>query len=136
VKAVLVTEFGGHEVLKYTEVEIPSIIKPTEILIRVDATSVNFADIKARYGQKGASKPPFIPGLDATGVVEKVGSEVEILKVGQRVIAFPHNGTYAEYVIADEKLTFEIPDTMSVEVAASAPIVSFLSYKLLADLAE
>jgi NADPH2:quinone reductase len=134
-KAILVSDFGGPDMLKYTEMEIPT-IKPTEVLIRVEATSVNFADIKARYGQKGASNPPFIPGLDATGVVDQIGSEVENIKVGQRVIAFPHNGSYAEYIIADEKLTFVIPDTMSVELAAASPIVSFLSYKLLADIAR
>jgi NADPH2:quinone reductase len=134
-KALLVTEFGGTDVLKFMDVEIP-VIKPNEVLIKVDATSVNYADIKARSGQKGASKPPFIPGLDATGVIEEIGSAVTELKVGQRVIAFPHSGTYAEYVVASDLLTFEIPESLSVELAAGAPIVSFLSYTLLADLAK
>ncbi|WP_456275311.1 quinone oxidoreductase family protein [Bacillus sp. AK128] len=134
-KAVVVSEFGSSDVLKVADVEIPS-IQPREILIKVDATSVNYADIKARNGQKGAGNPPFIPGLDATGVIEEVGSEVSELKVGQRVISFPHSGTYSEYVVASELLAFEIPDSISVELAAGAPIVSFLSYTLLADLAK
>lgn len=134
-KAVVVTEFGSVDVLRYVDVEVPT-IKPNEVLIKVDATSVNYADIKARFGQKGAKNPPFIPGLDATGTVEKIGSEVKGVRVGQRVIAFPHGGTYAEYVVANEILTFEIPDIISTEVAAAAPIVSFLSYTLLADLAR
>ena len=104
-KAILVTELGGPEMMKYAEVEMPS-IHPTEVLIRVEMTSVNFADIKARYGKKGAAKLPFIPGLDATGVIEQVGSQVQHLAVGQRVIAFPANGSYAQYIVADEKLTF------------------------------
>lgn len=86
-KAVLVTEFGGTEFLKYEEVNIPAIEK-SEVLIRVVKTSVNFADIKSRYGNKGA-KLPFIPGLDAAGYVEKIGSNVSRLREGQRVIAFP-----------------------------------------------
>ncbi|WP_246939457.1 quinone oxidoreductase family protein [Bacillus pinisoli] len=134
-KAVLVTEFGGAEVLKYTEVELPE-VKSNEVLIKVDATSVNYADIKARFGQKGANTPPFIPGLDATGTIQQVGSNVKGLKVGQRVISFPHGGTYAEYVVASELLTYEIPESISLEVAAASPIVSFLSYTLLADLAR
>lgn len=130
-KAVLVTEWGGPEKMIYTDVELPE-ISPTQVLIRVDMTSVNFADIKSRYGKKGAAKLPFVPGLDATGVIEAVGSRVKGLRAGQRVIAFPANGSYAEYVAAEEALTFAIPDEISMETAAACPVVSFTSYQLLA----
>lgn len=50
-KAIIVTSFGGPEVMKYTDVDIPAISKD-QVLIRVVATSVNFADIKSRYGKK------------------------------------------------------------------------------------
>jgi NADPH2:quinone reductase len=64
-------------------VDLP-VIKPNQGLIRVAATSVNFAGIKSRYGNDhGASKPPFIPGLDAAGVIEKAGKDTAYLKVGQ-----------------------------------------------------
>ncbi|WP_429842905.1 quinone oxidoreductase family protein [Brevibacillus sp. FIR094] len=134
-KAILVTELGGPEMMKYTEVEMPT-MSPTQVLIRVEMTSVNFADIKSRYGKKGAAKLPFIPGLDATGVIEQVGTEVQSLKVGQRVIAFPANGSYAEYIVADESLTFALPDQISTETAAACPVVSFTSYQLLAKVAR
>ena len=135
-KAVVVTDYGTPEVMKYITVDNPT-LKSNQVLIRVVATSVNFADIKARYGNKNVgNKPPFIPGLDAAGVIEKVGADVQHLKVGQRVIAFPHNGSYAEYVVADESLTFVIPDNLDFEVAAASPIVSFTAYKLLADVAR
>jgi NADPH:quinone reductase len=134
VKAMVVTEFGGPETMKYMDVDIPS-IGPNQVLIRVKVTSVNFADIKSRYGKKGG-KLPFIPGIDVAGVIAKAGEEVEHLKAGQRVIAFPKNGSYAEYVVADENLTFEIPEDIDFETAAASPIVSFLSYKLLADIAR
>lgn len=130
-KAVLVTEWGGPEKMIYTDVKLPE-ISPTQVLIRVDMTSVNFADIKSRYGKKGAAKLPFVPGLDATGVIEAVGSRVKGLRAGQRVIAFPANGSYAEYVAAEEALTFAIPDEISTETAAACPVVSFTSYQLLA----
>ncbi|OLN23039.1 quinone oxidoreductase [Domibacillus antri] len=135
-KAVVVTGFGGPEVLTYTDIEKPS-IQPEQVLIRVAATGVNFADIKARQGNyHGAGHPPFIPGLDAAGTIEEVGSRVQHLKAGQRVITFPKSGSYSEYVIADEKLTFVIPDHMEFDTAAACPTVSFTSYKLLADVAR
>lgn len=134
-KAVLVTDFGGPENLKYMDVEVPK-VTPAQVLIKVEYTSVNFADIKSRYGKKGNKKVPFIPGLDAAGVIVEIGSEVTNLKVGQRVIAFPANGSYAEYVVADKLLTFPIPDNIEFGKAAASPVVSFLSYKLLADVAR
>lgn len=132
VRAILVTEFGPPEVMQCANVDIPS-ITATQVLIRVEATSVNFADIKSRYGQKGSGKLPFIPGLDVAGVVEKVGSEVKRFTEGQRVIAFPMMASYAEYVAADEMLTFPIPENVDFDTAAACPIVSFTAFKLLAD---
>lgn len=129
--AITVSEFGGPEVLKYVEVTKP-LVKPNHLLIKVEATSVNFADIKARYGNKDR-QPPFIPGLDVAGTVVEVGEGGEGFQVGQRVIAFPQGGSYAEYVVAHTNLTFEIPATVDFTTAAACPIVSFTSYKLLAD---
>ncbi|PFR21370.1 quinone oxidoreductase [Bacillus cereus] len=134
-KAIVVTEFGGPDKLKYTEVPIPTITEE-QILIRVIATSVNFSDIKSRYGKKGNGKLPFIPGIDATGIVEQVGSDVKHIRVGQRVIAFPSNGSYAEYVVASENLTFVLPDEVDFTTAAACPVVSFTSYNLLANVAR
>ena len=72
-KAIVITEFGGPEVLKIQEVDIP-VINKKQVLIRVIATSVNFADIQTRRGLYHAGgKPPLIPGLDVAGVIEKVG---------------------------------------------------------------
>lgn len=134
-KAILVTEFGPPEVMKCTTVDIPSITS-SQVLIRAEATSVNIADIKSRYGKKDSGKLPFIPGLDAAGVVEKVGSDVRSISVGQRVIAFPKMGSYAEYVVAEEILTFPIPYNVDFDTAAACPVVSFTAFKLLADVAR
>ncbi|MED3933401.1 quinone oxidoreductase [Priestia megaterium] len=132
-KAIVINEFGGPEVLKYVNIDIPS-INPGQVLIRVEATSVNFADIQTRQGKyHAAGKPPIIPGLDAAGIIEAVGSNVQSLKVGQRVIAFPKTGSYAEYIVADENLTFVLPDNVDFHTAAASPIVSFTAHKLLAD---
>ncbi|RXJ04247.1 NADPH:quinone oxidoreductase family protein [Anaerobacillus alkaliphilus] len=134
-KAIVVTEFGSTDVMKYVNMEVPG-YGPKQVLIEVHTTSVNFADIKSRYGKKGGGKFPFVPGIDVAGVIKEVGSEVEGLKVGQRVIAFPATGSYCEYTVANENLTFVIPDQLSFDIAAASPIVSFLSYQLLAKVAR
>ena len=79
-----------------------------EIIIKFAYTSVNYADIKKRKGNKGKGKFPFVLGLDAAGTVEKVypGSRFSI---GERVIAFPTSGSYAEYGAANESLVYRIP---------------------------
>ena len=83
---------------------------------------------------KGNKALPFILGIDATGIVERVGSHVKNIHPGQRVIAFPQNGSYAEYVVANENLTFVLPHEVDFQTAAACPIVSFTSYNLLAML--
>ncbi|MEW9670473.1 zinc-binding alcohol dehydrogenase family protein [Ammoniphilus sp. 3BR4] len=130
--AVLVSSYGGPEVLEYRQVEKPT-VGPHQVLIQVEATSVNFADIKARYGNKDGKQPPFIPGLDCAGTICEIGQNVKEFHVGQRVIAFPKNGSYAEYAVADSNLTFALPDQVDFITAAACPIVSFTSYALLAE---
>ena len=85
---------------------------------------------------KGNKALPFIPGIDVAGIVECVGSHVKNIHPGQRVIAFPQNGSYAEYVVANENLTFVLPDEVDFQTAAACPIVSFTSYNLLANVAR
>lgn len=132
--AIHVTELGGPEHMKLVQADIPAPLDH-QVLIKVKKTSVNFADIKTRYGRKGNGTLPYIPGLDAMGIIEQVGSAVEGLRPGQRVIAFPKNGSYAEYCVADELLVFPLPDAVSDDAAAACPIVSFTAYQLLADVA-
>ncbi len=134
-KAIVVSEFGSPEVLKYTDINIPK-INNEQVLIKVEKSSVNFADIKARYGNKGNQIFPYVPGLDTAGVIVEIGSDVKGLEIGNRVIAFPSRGSYEEYVVADANLTFVIPNSVSFDLAAACPTVSFLSYKLLVDVAR
>lgn len=133
-RAVVVKEYGDVTGMYLEEVDRP-VPGAGEVLVRVVKTSVNFADIKARRGGKG-NKLPFIPGLDAAGIVEELGEGCRSVSVGQRVICFPDNGSYAEYVIVREVLVFPIPDEMNMTVAAASPVVSFLSHRLLTDVAR
>ncbi|MCF8025024.1 MAG: zinc-binding dehydrogenase [Desulfobacteraceae bacterium] len=130
-KAIVIQEFGGPEVLKVQNMD-PSQLAEHQVLIRIHAASVNFADIMTRQGAyHAAMQPPLTPGLDAAGVVEQVGSQVRSIKEKDRVIAFPAGGSYAEYAVADERLTFVIPETLDFESAAASPVVAFTSYNLL-----
>ena len=135
-KAIIIPEFGGAEVLKLQEVAIPAIAED-QVLIKVVATSVNYADILTRRGlYHAAGKPPIIPGMDAEGVVERVGSRVTKFSPGQRVVALPKSGSYAEYVAVDENLTYALADNVDMLEAAACPLVAFTAYKLLADVSR
>ncbi|BCB04007.1 quinone oxidoreductase family protein [Bacillus sp. KH172YL63] len=133
-KAIVQTEFGDPEVLKYMDVEIPK-RGENEVLIKVAYTSVNYADIKKRKGNKGNGHFPLTLGLDAAGTIEEASADSDFSK-GDRVIAFPKGGSYAEYGVANEHLVFKIPDNLSFEQAATMPTVSILSYILLYEIGE
>ena len=133
-KAIVQHEFGNADVLTYTEVPYPK-LADGECLIRVAFTSVNYADIKARTGNKGKGNFPLTIGLDASGTIVETTANSKF-SVGDRVIAFPKAGSYAEYVIANEKLVYKIPDDLSLEQAATMPTVSILSYMLLHEIGQ
>jgi NADPH2:quinone reductase len=107
-KAIGLTEFGGPEVLKVIDLPEPE-PGPGEVRIRVHAAAVNPTDITFRSGGRAAQladlPAPYIPGMDAAGVVDKLGEKSDgRLAVGDRVIAYvipfgPHGGSYAEQVV-------------------------------------
>lgn len=133
-KAIVQAEFGDASVLSYSDVEIPR-IGDKECLIKVAFTSVNYADIKTRIGNKGKGEFPFTLGLDAAGTIIEAAADSPF-SLGDRVISFPKAGSYAEYVIANEQLIFKVPDSQSFEQAAAMPTVSILSYILLHEIGK
>lgn len=136
-KAIIAETAGPPEVLKLQEVPKPT-AKDHEVLIKVKAVSVNFADIKARLGQYHgvAANEPFTPGLDCAGIVEETGSAVTGLSAGDRVRAFPASGSYAEYVVASDQLVYKIPDNVSFEEAAATLTVGITAYNVLHEVAR
>ena len=84
---VIVTRYGPPEVLRLEEAETP---EPDngEVVVRVSRAGINFADLLARMGlYPGAPKPPFVPGYEVAGTVKAVGSGVDGIVVGDRVVA-------------------------------------------------
>src|SRR5216117_4535713 len=102
-KAVVVHEYGGPEVLKYEEVPRPE-PKDNEVLVRMIAAGVNPVDALIRSGKYAkffGTTVPLTPGYDITGVVEKTGAKVTKLKVGDPIYAYlMWGGGYAGYAVA------------------------------------
>lgn len=100
-KAVIFEDFGGPEVLRLAEVEAPK-PGPKRVRIRVRAAGVNPIDSKIRAGLMRPNLPaklPAIPGSEAAGVVEEVGTEVEGISVGDEVFGWTRGGAYCEQAI-------------------------------------
>lgn len=91
-----------------------------QVLIRVEAFGLNFADVMARYGlYKEAPPLPSVLGYEVVGHIESKGKNVKGLQTGQRVVAFTRFGGYAQYAAADAIAVTPITDTMEIGVAAA-----------------
>jgi NADPH:quinone reductase-like Zn-dependent oxidoreductase len=119
-KAIFLVRTGKPEkAFEVRETAVPS-AKPHEVLIKVEGFGLNFADIVAREGMYRDAPPrPFIPGYDVVGRIEKTGSEVKHLKIGDRVTALTRFGGYAEYAVTDSRAAVKISDAVNVAVASA-----------------
>lgn len=135
-KAIVVTEYGKPDVMQVKDVPVPK-CADQEVLIRVKAIAVNYSDIILRYAfHHTIKKPPYIPGVDISGVVTEVGKGVKDIKLGQRVMAFTKSGAYAEYALADSHLIYPLSDEIDYKTGAAIPVMSFTAYHLLYHLAR
>jgi NADPH:quinone reductase-like Zn-dependent oxidoreductase len=140
-KAIVVHEFGGPNVLKYENVPRPE-AKDNEVLVKVIAAGVNPVDDGLRsghYSKYFGPKPPFTPGGDIAGIVEKIGAKITKLKVGDAVYAYldlDRGGGYAEYTVTNEKEAAQKPNSLTFEEAAATPIVALTAWQALIDTAK
>src|SRR5258708_2250555 len=116
-KAIVIHEFGDASKLSNEDAPVPE-PKPGELLVKVAAIGVNFADIYARRGWY-PSPTPFIPGNEFSGTVEKAGQGVSEFKPGDRVATGSGSVAYAEYAIAPAMRTAKVPEAMSFEQGAA-----------------
>ena len=135
-KAIRIHKFGSTaEVLQYEEVPIPE-PGPNELLIKVEAASLNRADLALRKGtyRIAPEELPVIPGREFAGTVAKLGAGVQEFKVGQRVVAYAGTGGYAEYALAKVSETLPVPDGVDSASAAAMPTVFLTAwFALLTD---
>ena len=137
-KAVRFHEFGGPEVLRYEDVEIPS-PGAGQVRIRVAATSFNGVDANIRAGYMQGPIPvelPHTPGLDVAGTVDALGDGVDDVAVGDQVVGFlPMTGTgaAAEYVIAPAQILTGAPKNIPLADSAAFPLVGLTAWQALFD---
>lgn len=128
-RAIQVSEHGGPEVLVLAEVPDPQ-IGPQQLLVRVDASGVNFIDTYFRTGAY-PRELPYVPGEEGSGVVETVGSDVTDIAVGDRVAWAAAPGSYAEFVAVDAAAAIPVPDEVGAHEAASALLQGMTAHYLL-----
>lgn len=125
-KAIVIHELGGPEMLRLEEVEKP-VPQAGEVLIKTVAAGINYADTMLRQGTYMVKPPlPFTPGFEVAGVVEAVGAGVTNWQAGARVMAKMRDGGYAEYAVAKERDVVPIPEGMD-EGAATALLAQGLT---------
>jgi NADPH2:quinone reductase len=128
-KAINIHQYGGPEVLKMEEVIIG---KPGQgqVLVDLAAAGVNFIDIYQRRGTYPV-KLPYIPGLEGSGIVEAVGSDVKNFKPGDRVAYVHSPGSYAEKSLVKADSLIPLPQDISFEEGAAIPLQGMTAHYLL-----
>ncbi len=131
-KAIVVRQYGGPEVLKFEEYPDP-VAGPGEVLVRVAASSVNPIDYKRRAGLTKDFYPMQFPGLigvDMSGTVVKIGTGVEGFSIGDQVFAMADN-TYAELCVVKAEVLAKVPKGLDLVQAAALPLVTTTGNQLL-----
>lgn len=133
-KAYQVNRYGKNEKLHLSEVVKP-VINDNEVLVEIHAASVNMIDAKIRNGEFKLVmpyKPPFTIGHDVAGVVTQVGAKVSTFKIGDEVFA-SCKGTFAEFISIRENELALKPKNISMEEAASIPLVGLTAWQVLVE---
>ncbi len=131
-KAVVMKEYGGPDVLEYSDFPEPS-PGPGEVLVKVAAASINPVDLKQRAGDTKAYFPlrfPNVIGWDVSGTVVKLGPDVAGFSVGDRVFAWAFH-TYAELCVVKTEILAKIPDQLDLVEAAALPLVTMTGSQLI-----
>ena len=137
-KAFVVDRYGKQERLRAADVPEPD-VQEDDVLIQVHATAVNQLDSKLRNGEFKPIlpyRPPFILGHDVAGVVVRVGPRVRQFKVGDEVYARPDDfriGTFAELIAVKEDSVAIKPKNITMEEAASIPLVGLTAWQALVE---
>ena len=140
-KAFIVKRYGKKEKLQLTEISAP-VLKDNDVLVQIHAAGVNLLDSKIRNGEFKMIlpyKPPFALGHDVSGVVTKLGSKVRRFKVGDEVYARPSDhriGSFAELIAINENDVALKPKNISMEEAASIPLVGLTAWQALIEKAN
>lgn len=140
-KAFVLDRYGKGRALQPADRPIPD-LRDDEVLVQVHAAGVNLLDSKIRNGEFKLILPyrmPLVLGHDVAGVVEKVGPRVRLFKPGDEVYARPDDfriGTFAEYIAVKEESLAHKPKSLTMEEAASIPLVGLTAWQALIETAN
>ena len=119
-KGWIVREFGGLDVMQWGDLPVPE-PAAAQVRIRVHASGMNFAETRMRAGTYSGQPLPFVLGMEAAGVVEKLGEGVKGFEVGQRVFGRAR-GAHGQFVCVDAVHLLPLPDRLSFEEGAAIPV--------------
>jgi alcohol dehydrogenase len=140
-KAFIVNRYGKKEKLHPQEIAAP-VVKENEVLVQVYSAGVNLLDSKIKKGEFKLILPykmPLVLGHDVAGVITKTGAKVSRFKVGDEVYARPadhHIGTFAELIAINEADVALKPQKLTMEEAASIPLVALTAWQALVEKAD
>jgi NADPH:quinone reductase-like Zn-dependent oxidoreductase len=119
-RGVLVRAFGGLDAMHLVELRDPQ-PGPGQVLVRVQASGINFAETRMRAGTYSGVSAPFVLGMESAGEVVGVGPGVHGFDIGQRVFGRAR-GSHAEQVVFDAEHVMPLPDRLSFEQGAAIPV--------------
>jgi NADPH2:quinone reductase len=129
--AIQISEVGGPDVLKWTEVS-SAMPGPGEVVVRLTAAGLNYIDTYHRRGLY-PRELPFVPGLEGAGTVELLGAGVDSWRVGDRVAWTDIVGSYAERVAVPVERAVRVPDGIDLETAAAVMLQGITAHYLTTD---
>src|SRR6476646_606624 len=129
-QAIRVHAYGGPEALKWEVIEV-GMPGPGEVRVRQTAIGLNYIDVYSRTGFYPQLSLPFIPGVEAAGVITAVGEGVKDLKLGRRVAYAGQIGAYAEERLIPADRVVKLPEGLSDELAASIMLKGMTAQYLL-----
>ena len=138
-KAFILNRYSKKEKLQLTEIAQP-VLRENDVLVEIHAAGVNSLDSKIKSGEFKLILPykfPLVLGHDVAGVVTKIGSKVSKFKVGDDIYARPsdfHIGTFAEFIAISENDVAIKPKNISMEEAASIPLVGLTAWQALIEI--
>jgi len=135
ISSIVLTDYGGCGNVQVQKTPYPELENDHQVIVEVKTTGLNFADIYTRQGLIRETPPPFIMGLECSGVVTKVGEKVTKLETGNRVLVHTgQHGLHSEVVCVEADNCFLIPESMSWEDAAAFPINYLTAFFCLFDI--
>ena len=130
-KRVVITRYGGPEVLSIVEEEVPT-PKAGEVRVRVLAAGVSLPDVLAREGAHPETpRVPYTPGWDLVGTVDQIGDGVSVHQLGETVAAMPIYGCYAQYVCLPQRSLVPVPAGLDPAEAVAVVLNYVTAYQML-----